>query len=61
MTPAQKGKLIIAGLRKAVCKYCGKPGQTRLCRCKPHMRLLNRNNRIDYNLSQLAGPMGKLP
>lgn len=58
---ATKGQLIIEGLRRARCKYCGRPGQTVLCRCKTNMKLARLNHRMDTNPLVLAGPMGKLP
>lgn len=56
-----KGEKIIAGLRKATCKWCGKPGQTVMCRCNAKLTLDHRNFRTDVNPLVLSGPMGKLP
>ena len=60
MPAAQKSRLIIAGLRRATCKYCGNPGITRLCRCNARMILVLRNH-SNYHPLILAGPIGKLP
>jgi hypothetical protein len=53
----RKGRLIIAGLRKAKCRWCGKPGQTRLCSCGAHYKLTL--GTPDY--SHDGGPAGTLP
>lgn len=51
-------KKALRGIRSAVCRYCQRPGFTRLCSCPAKLVLMERNWRLDWDN---AGPMAKLP
>jgi hypothetical protein len=65
----QKGRLIIAGLHKAKCRWCQKPGITKLCSCPTSLKLVQINFRpYQYfntpqgpQIALMSGPLNALP